>query len=157
VALLVGGDAAAMLLFASIGRVSHGEGLSLGGALSTAWPFLVGWFAAASLSGGYGREAQGGRVGPALGAAAKSWAVGIPAGVLLRSAARGYLPDPTFIGISMVANGVFLLGWRAALAAATPEGAGEPGSAAEALKGRKDRQGNPFEMVRMLFSMVKRW
>ena len=42
-------------------------------------------------------------------------------------------------------------------AAATPEGAGEPGSAAEALKGRKDRQGNPFEMVRMLFSMVKRW
>ena len=38
VALLVGGDAAAMLLFASIGRVSHGEGLSLGGALATICP-----------------------------------------------------------------------------------------------------------------------
>lgn len=37
VALLVAGDAAALLLFATIGRVSHGEGFSLIGALGTAW------------------------------------------------------------------------------------------------------------------------
>lgn len=41
-ALLAGGDAAALLLFAAIGRSSHGEGLAPGGVLSTAAPFLLG-------------------------------------------------------------------------------------------------------------------
>jgi len=42
VALLAGGDAAALLLFAAIGRANHGEGL--GGVLDTALPFLLGAF-----------------------------------------------------------------------------------------------------------------
>ena len=37
-----------------------------------------GWFGAAALLNGLGREAQGGRVGPAALAALKVWAVGIP-------------------------------------------------------------------------------
>ena len=41
-ALLAGGDAAALLLFAAIGRSSHGEGLAPGGVLATAAPFLLG-------------------------------------------------------------------------------------------------------------------
>jgi hypothetical protein len=40
VALLVGGDATALLLFAAVGRANHGEGLA--GALGTAAPFLLG-------------------------------------------------------------------------------------------------------------------
>lgn len=155
-ALLVGGDVAALLLFASIGRVSHGESLSLAAAFGTAWPFIAGWLGSAALLGGYGPAAQGGNTGAAAGAAVKTWALGIPAGLLIRAATRGYLADPSFIAVSMVANGVLLIGWRTALAAATPE-AKEPGSRIEQLRARKDRSGNPFEMVKMLFSMVKRW
>lgn len=32
-----------------------------------------------------------------------------------------YLPPLTFVGISMATTGVLLVGWRAALAAATPK------------------------------------
>lgn len=41
-ALLVGGDVAALLLFAAIGRGSHAETNGLAGILDTAWPFLLG-------------------------------------------------------------------------------------------------------------------
>ena len=41
-ALLAGGDAAALLLFAAIGRANHGESLDPGSVLSVAWPFLAG-------------------------------------------------------------------------------------------------------------------
>ncbi|PSC76085.1 hypothetical protein C2E20_0525 [Micractinium conductrix] len=156
VALLVGGDAAALLAFAAIGRVSHHEALTLGALVGTAWPFMAGWFGAAALLGGYGKAAQGGDAGAAAGAAAKAWAVGIPVGLLLRSASRGYFPDPSFIGVAMAANGVLLLGWRTALAAATPQ-ATAPQGRGEQLRARKSRKGNPFEMFQMVFSMVKRW
>lgn len=156
VALLVAGDAAALLLFASIGRLSHGEGWSLLGALGTAWPFMAGWYGVAAATGAYGKAAQGGNTGTAAGAAAKAWALGIPAGLLLRSATRGYLPEPTFMAISMAVNGLFLVGWRAALAAAT-EAAPEPQSRAEQLRSRGNRKGNVLEMFSMLTSLVKRW
>lgn len=156
IALLVAGDAAALLLFAAIGRLSHHEPMSLGALLGTAGPFMAGWFASAALLGGYGKAAQGGNAGAAAGAAAKSWALGIPAGLLVRTATRGYLPDPSFIAVSMAANGVLLVGWRTILAAATPEAA-EPQTRAEQLKARTNRKGNPFEMFTMIFSLVKRW
>ncbi|KAI7839351.1 hypothetical protein COHA_006877 [Chlorella ohadii] len=156
VALLVGGDAVALLLFATIGRVSHGEGFSLLGALSTAWPFMLGWFGAAALLGGYSKAAQGGSTGAAAGTAAKCWAAGIPAGHLVRAAARGYFPDPSFIAVSMAATGVFLVGWRTALAAATPE-VKEPETPLEQLRARGNRKGNILEMFQMLSSLVKRW
>lgn len=41
-ALLVGGDAVAVLLFSAIGRGSHAEVDGLAGVLNTAWPFLAG-------------------------------------------------------------------------------------------------------------------
>lgn len=42
-------------------------------------------------------------------------------GVALRSLSRGYIPDKTFIIVSLVVTAVFLIGWRSALAATTPE------------------------------------
>ena len=42
IALLVGGDTAALLLFAAIGRRNHGEGLQILETFNTALPFLVG-------------------------------------------------------------------------------------------------------------------
>ena len=41
-ALLLGGDTAALLAFAAIGRSNHGESLDFGSILSVAWPFLGG-------------------------------------------------------------------------------------------------------------------
>ncbi|KAL4434131.1 hypothetical protein ABPG75_000572 [Micractinium tetrahymenae] len=156
IALLVAGDAAALLLFAAIGRLSHHEPMTLGALLGTAGPFMAGWLASAALLGGYGTAAQGGSAGAAAGVAAKSWALGIPAGLLVRAATRGYFPAPSFIAVSMAATGVLLVGWRTALAAATPEAA-EPQTRAEQLKARTNRKGNPFEMFTMIFSLVKRW
>ena len=40
--MLAGGDAAALLLFAAVGRGSHAELDGLAGVLDTAWPFLLG-------------------------------------------------------------------------------------------------------------------
>ncbi|EIE23939.1 hypothetical protein COCSUDRAFT_62467 [Coccomyxa subellipsoidea C-169] len=120
-ALLVGGDAAALLLFAAIGRANHGESLDPASVLSVAWPFLVGWFGSAALLGGFGKEAQGGRTGPAAITAAKCWALGTTVGVALRSLSRGYFPDKAFVIVSFAVTAVFLIGWRSALAAATPE------------------------------------
>ena len=34
------------------------------------------------------------------------------AGILLRSVFRGYLPDKSFVIVTMAVTGVFLVGWR---------------------------------------------
>jgi hypothetical protein len=48
-------DVAFVLLFATIGRLSHDEGATLGGVLGVAWPFVVallaGWLVAHRRSG----------------------------------------------------------------------------------------------------------
>ena len=41
-ALLIGGDALALLAFAAVGRRNHGESLNIGSIFSVAWPFLAG-------------------------------------------------------------------------------------------------------------------
>jgi hypothetical protein len=84
-------------------------------------PRSTGWFAAAPLLGGYGKAARGGAPGPAAGAAAKVWAVGVPLGLAVRGISKGYVPPTPFIIVSLAATAVLMVGWRAALAAATPE------------------------------------
>lgn len=79
----------------------------------------------------------------------------MPLGLAIRSVSRGYIPSPIFIGISMATTAVMMVGWRAALAAATPAAA--PLSPAQQAAARKDKQGNPFEFLQLLISLVKRW
>lgn len=149
---LVGGDTASLLLFATIGRLSHGEPLSLIDSFGTALPFMVGWFTAAVALGGYGKPA----LESSLKTAATCWITGIPAGLLLRSISRGYLPETPFIVISMAVTGVFLMGWRRAyVAVADPLESSL--NAKEQLQRRTNRQGNPFEFISLLISLVKRW
>ena len=156
IALLAAGDTAALLAFAAIGRQSHGEGLGLE-VLATAAPFVVGWFGAALAVGGYAKPAQrGGDPAAAAWTAAHVWALGVPAGLVLRSLLRGYVPDATFLMVSMAATGVLTIGWRATLAAATPAPK-EPQTLREVLDARKDRRGNPFEFLEMIVSMTRRW
>ena len=113
----------------------------------TALPFLIGWFATAPLTGTFGEDARGTKVGPAAAAAAKGWAVGVPAGLVLRSVSKGALPPKPFVIVSMVATGVFLVGWRSWLAA----NGGGSGS------GRGNKKGNPLEFMNLLMGLTKRW
>ncbi|KAK9906716.1 hypothetical protein WJX75_006698 [Coccomyxa subellipsoidea] len=155
-ALLAGGDAAALLLFAAIGRANHGESLDPASVLSVAWPFLAGWFGSAALLGGFGKEAQGGRTGPAAITAAKCWAGGLTVGIALRSLSRGYFPDKGFVIVTFAVTAVFLIGWRTALASITPEVDVNPSAASQA-KRRRDKKGNPLEFLQLLTSLTKRW
>lgn len=155
IALLVGGDFAALLAFAAIGRSSHGEPLAVLDVFLTALPFMLGWFVAAPIMGGYGKDAQGGNTGKAAVAAAKSWAVGLPVGLTLRTISKGYVPHVSFIIISTVMTALVMVGWRSGLAAITPQG--ESLTPAQQAMKRKDRRGNPFEFLQMVVSLVKRW
>ncbi|QAY60572.1 DUF3054 domain-containing protein [Microbacterium protaetiae] len=98
-------DIVIVLVFAIIGRASHGEHLDLGGIATTAWPFLaallVGWAALFA----WRAPTRPVRTGLPL------WAVTLAGGMLLRVASA----QGTALPFILVA-GVFLLltlvGWR---------------------------------------------
>ena len=98
-------DAACALVFVLIGRASHSEGLL--GALTTWWPFLggllVGWVVM--------RAWRSPRTIVWTGVGI--WVSAVTVGMLLR-AAGGQGVQPSFVIVTAVVLGVFLLGWRAA-------------------------------------------
>lgn len=111
-------DAVLVLVFALVGRASHGEGLL--GVLTTWWPFLgglaIGWLVL--------RAWRSPRriVWTGIGV----WLCTVAGGMLLRLAS-GQGVQPSFIIVATIVLGLFLLGWRAiALLAArlrrTPSG-----------------------------------
>ena len=110
IALLI--DAALVLLFAAIGRGSHGESV-LGGLAGTAWPFLlgllVGWLAVLALGSAGRRHVDPWRLVPA---GLLIWAGVLVVGMLARVVA-GQGTAPSFIVVAAVVLAVFLLGWRA--------------------------------------------
>jgi hypothetical protein len=104
-------DAAFVLLFAVVGRISHVEGVTLPGVLGTAWPFLVGlvagWAAARALLRRWPRE-----VGDAL----PVWLVTVAVGLLLRVVSGSGGAPWSFAVVATVVLGLFLVGWRCAAA-----------------------------------------
>lgn len=104
VALALGLDAVLVIVFAAIGRVSHGEDALLG-LWTTAWPFLaalaVGWL----LTRAWLAPAAPVRTG--LGV----WAITVAGGMLLR-AASGQGTALAFIIVAAVTLLVLLVGWR---------------------------------------------
>ena len=78
-------------------------------------------------------------------AAAKGWALGIPAGLVFRGIGKGVIPPKPFVIVSLAATGVFLIGWRAWFAASA--GGDEDGN----------KKGNPLEFMGLLMSLTKRW
>lgn len=143
--ILAGGDIGALTIFATIGRASHHEALSVADSLGTAAPFIIGWVGASILLGGYGK----GALESPLKTAASAWITGIPTGLVLRSLVKGHVPETTFIAISMAFTGIFLMGWRSAYA----KWLAAPGASSAA----GNRKGNPFEFFSLLLSLVKRW
>ena len=99
-------DAAAIVVFATIGQLSHHGSLSAGGYARDALPLLAGWFAASA--------AFRGRFAP-------TWLVGVSAGVLLRAAILGhwYAKELAFWAVALVFVGFFAATtratWRSAL------------------------------------------
>jgi H+/Cl- antiporter ClcA len=93
-------DAAAIVLFATIGQLSHHGHVSLGGYAEDALPLLAAWFAASAVFGG--------RFVP-------TWFVGVSAGVLLRAALLGhwYAKELAFWAVALVFVGFFAATTRA--------------------------------------------
>ena len=107
-------DGMAILAFTIIGVVSHHGALPPSALAEDALPLLGGWFAAALLLRLY--------VHATWRALLLTWAVGIPAGVLVRAAALGRLDEPrqlAFLVTTLVLSLVFVLGVRALVTVAT--------------------------------------
>ena len=104
--LLLSLDVAAVLLFVTLGRDTHEEGLTLGGIAETAAPFLLalglGWVATRAW-----RDATGLATG--VGVAALT----IVAGMLLRRAAFDEGTAFAFVLVATVFLTTAMLGWRA--------------------------------------------
>jgi hypothetical protein len=103
-------DAAAIVVFASIGLASHRHGLTAAGYARDALPLLGGWFAAAALFGLY----RGGGIRALLA----TWAVGVPLGVLVRALALGRALDgkqAAFLGVALTFILLLVLALRTAL------------------------------------------
>ena len=109
-ALAVALDIVLVLVFAAIGRRSHAEGVTVGGTLSTAWPFLiglaVGWGATVALY----RD----KLAPllVLPTGVLVWVATVVGGMVVRRLI-GEGTAVSFVVVASVTLAVFLLGWRA--------------------------------------------
>jgi len=99
-------DVILVLVFVVVGRVSHGEELSLLGILVTLWPFLVGLVIGHLLMRAW--RAPFRVVWTGIGI----WIATVAVGMLLRLAS-GQGIALSFVLVATVVLGIFLLGWRA--------------------------------------------
>jgi hypothetical protein len=96
-AVLAPTDAVAIVVFATVGLLSHHKGLSLRGYARDALPIMAGWFGAAILFRTYITHRQK-RV-------LATWLVGVTAGVLVRALILGHSlngKEATFLGVALV-------------------------------------------------------
>jgi len=105
----LGVDLAWVVLFATVGRRNHAEGVSVSGVVETAWPFLVGTVAGWLGSRGWRRPTALVPTGIAV------WVCTIAVGMLLRKATSEGTAM-SFVAVATLFMAVGLLGWRAVLA-----------------------------------------
>ena len=102
-------DVVCVVVFCTIGRRSHAEGLTLAGIADTAWPFLsgaaVGWL----LARGWRRPLA------LLPTGVVVWVCTIAVGMLLRKATSQGV-TPSFVVVASLVTALLLLGWRVAAA-----------------------------------------
>ncbi|MCS6842227.1 MAG: DUF3054 domain-containing protein [Roseiflexus sp.] len=117
-ALLVIGDALALLVFAAIGRASHGEdaGLTaLAQVTETAAPFIIGWFAVAPLIGAYRADITGAPQ-RMLARTTLTWLVAWPVSLGLRAFIRQTTIPLSFALVTFIAVLTIMTLWRSAFA-----------------------------------------
>eukprot|EP00270_Netrium_digitus_P007183 TRINITY_DN2091_c0_g1_i1.p1 TRINITY_DN2091_c0_g1~~TRINITY_DN2091_c0_g1_i1.p1 ORF type:complete len:318 (-),score=60.16 TRINITY_DN2091_c0_g1_i1:246-1199(-) len=160
--LLAGGDVLVLILFAWIGRATHVSPALDWSLIKTAEPFVDCWLFAAFLLGDYGVSVlpKSESDPPAAGAkaaalaAVKTWALGVPAGIVFRSFLKGQLPPPPFIVVSMASTAVLMIGWRAAFGEWERRKLEDMKTTAMASGNKK---GDLFEFFELLTSLVRRW
>jgi hypothetical protein len=103
-------DVVCVVVFCTIGRRSHAEGITIAGVAETAWPFLsgtaVGWIAARA----WRQPAALAPTGLTI------WLSTVVIGMLLRKAtSQG--TAVSFVVVASLVTAILLLGWRAAVSA----------------------------------------
>lgn len=98
-------DVVCVVVFCTIGRRSHDEGLNLVGIAETAWPFLSGTAVGWLLSRGWRRPAAVVPTGVAV------WVCTVVVGMLLRKATSAGVA-PSFVVVASLSTALLLLGWR---------------------------------------------
>jgi len=101
-------DLAFVTAFAVLGRRNHAEGMSVGGVVETAWPFLAGTMVGWMLSQGWRRPRTLVPTGITV------WVCTVLVGMLLRKATSEGTAM-TFVAVTTAFTAFLLLGWRAVL------------------------------------------
>jgi hypothetical protein len=103
-------DVVCVIVFATVGRRSHAEGLTVAGIAQTAWPFLAGTGVGWLLIGGWRRPFTVIPTGVVV------WVCTVVVGMVLRKATSAGV-STSFVVVASLATAVLLLGWRATAAA----------------------------------------
>ena len=103
-------DVVCVVVFCTIGRRSHAEGITIAGVAETAWPFLagtaVGWLAARA----WRQPAALAPTGLTI------WLSTVVIGMLLRKVTSAGTAV-SFVVVASLVTAILLLGWRAAVSA----------------------------------------
>lgn len=102
-------DSVCVIVFCTIGRRSHAEGLTVSGIAQTAWPFLAGTAVGWLLIGGWRRPFT------VIPTGVTVWVCTVVGGMLLRNATSAGV-STSFVVVASVSTAVLLLGWRSAAA-----------------------------------------
>lgn len=106
-------DVVCVVVFATIGRRSHAEGLTVTGIAETVLPFLAGTAVGWLVSRGWRHPTA------LLPTGVLVWACTVAVGMLLRRTISHGGTPPSFVVVASVATAVLLLGWRATFAVIT--------------------------------------
>lgn len=99
-------DVACVVVFCTIGRRSHAEGLTVTGVAETAWPFLAGTAVGWLMARAWRRPAS------LLPTGVVVWLCTVVVGMVLRKLTSAGVA-PSFIVVASLSTAVLLLGWRA--------------------------------------------
>ncbi|CAM9424985.1 unnamed protein product [Discosporangium mesarthrocarpum] len=138
------GDVVTLVLFAYIGRSSHGMVSVDLSVLGTALPFIVGWLGVSPLLGAYTNTATASQ-GEMAKTLLPAWAVSIPIGIALRGVIKGEIPPVPFAVVAMISTLVLLGAWRALYTAVNPTSTEEY------------KKGGLLDGFRMITTLLQRW
>lgn len=108
-------DVVCILIFVTIGRRNHAEGITVAGVAQTAWPFLAGLTAAWLIYRAWRRPLAVRPTGVTVWLGTVAIGMGVRAGI-------GAGTAPSFIAVASIVTAVLLLGWRAVAVRVTRRG-----------------------------------
>jgi hypothetical protein len=98
-------DVICVVVFCTVGRRSHAEGLNLAGIADTAWPFLAGTAVGWLVSRGWQRPAA------VIPTGAVVWVCTVAVGMVLRNVTSAGVA-PSFVVVASLSTALLLVGWR---------------------------------------------